>query len=154
MCVAIKLTSLPTPFVPRGAQGGPGQHPGVQYSADIFIYLLTTDMQEVNNQLVPPDNHIHIYPCTKQDNTNRTGCTGGGVRKSFPYDLEEVVVGWKLKNGDLQCGNGALCGILNLFNDAGQLHSYAREFYKGLTKPKTHFENANKFKMTITPICF
>lgn len=91
MCVVINLTRRPTPFVHRGAQGGPGQHPGIQYSADIFIYL-PNNVQIVNNQsfrnpnLLPP-NHIHIYPCTQEDYSNCTGCKDGGVGKSFSSSL-------------------------------------------------------------------
>ena len=164
MCVVINLTPRLTPFVPRGTQGGPGQHPGVQYSADIFIYLPNNvemvDNQPFRNPNLLPLNHIHIYPCAEQDNSNRTGCKDGGLRKSFSSSLQQVPVGWKRKNGDLQCGNGALCGIFILFPDINGIQSHAYGFYDELTNPGTHFDyklkqndidRANGFKRTSSP---
>jgi hypothetical protein len=119
-----------------------------RYYAHIFIYLtnnvqVNQDNQPIRDPDFLPPNHIHIYPCEEvSTNEDRTGCKNGGARRSFSTNQQGVTVGWKRKNGNLACGQGALCGILYLSSNLDQLMftsvSCANDFYAELINPGTH----------------
>ena len=149
LCIRIDLHPKdPDNGFPQMVPGGNPEQDRVpdEYYADIFIYL-TRDVQVDqynqpirNPDFLPPD-HIHIYPCV-EDPHDRTGCNNGGVSHSFSTNQHGVLVGWKRKNGNLKCGQGALCGILYLSSNLDELMftsvSCANDFYAELINPGTH----------------